>query len=35
VPVIDGTSSNVEAYDLYDVFTSYVQRNGLYCNATS
>ncbi|XP_020624600.1 transmembrane protein 231-like isoform X2 [Orbicella faveolata] len=27
VPVIDGTSSNVEAYDLYDVFTSYVQRN--------
>jgi len=27
VPVIDSTSSNVEAYNLYDVFTSYVRRN--------
>lgn len=27
VSVIDGTSSNVEAYNLYNVFSSYIQRN--------
>nr|XP_058954608.1 transmembrane protein 231-like [Pocillopora verrucosa] len=27
VPVIDGSSSNVDAYKLYDIFTAYTQRN--------
>ena len=29
VSVINGTSTNAEAYNLYDIFASYVQRNGM------
>lgn len=32
ISVIDGRSSKVEAYNLHDIFTSYIQRNGIvYC----
>ena len=33
VPVIDSSSTKVEAYDLHSIFSAYIKRNGEWCTA--